>query len=77
MALGLKKEPRWIFLNGTYEEILSRMEARKEHYMPSSLLQSQFETLEVPDYALFVSIQNSPEKIVAEISKAINKKGTG
>lgn len=39
----------FIFLNGSYETILKQMEGRKGHFMPESLLKSQFETLELPD----------------------------
>ncbi len=39
---------RMLFLNGTDETIRTRMAARKNHYMPSSLLDSQFAALEAP-----------------------------
>lgn len=60
----------WVYLNGSYDEILERITARSDHFMTSALLQSQFETLEVPDYAIDVSISESPEEIVDTI---INK----
>ena len=71
MVAGLEQEPNWIYLDGTYEEILARLQGRKAHFMPSALLRSQFETLEVPDYAFAVSIQGSPEQIVSEIFKRL------
>lgn len=39
---------RFLFLEGDFELILGRMQARAGHFMPVSLLQSQFETLEQP-----------------------------
>ena len=39
---------RFLFLHGSYDVILERMRQRKGHYMKESMLQSQFETLEVP-----------------------------
>lgn len=63
LAEGLS-ETKWIFLQGSYEEIHKRLEKRTGHYMPAQLLGSQFETLEVPVDALSVNIENSPEKIV-------------
>ena len=61
----------WVLLSGSYEQIHNRMKARNAHFMPSTLLRSQFETLEVPDYALEVSIVHSPQVIVAEILSGI------
>ena len=39
---------KFLFLHGSYDVILERMRQRKGHYMKESMLQSQFETLEVP-----------------------------
>src|SRR5438477_2605489 len=38
----------WVFLQGDFELIQRRMEARTGHFMPATLLTSQFETLEIP-----------------------------
>jgi len=40
---------QFIYLDGTYEQILRQMQQRKGHFMPESLLKSQFETLEIPN----------------------------
>ncbi len=63
----LTKEIKWIYLEGSFEEILQRMKGREDHFMPAKLLRSQFETLEVPEYALTVPISNSPETTVKYI----------
>lgn len=39
---------RFLFLHGDQALIAARMQARSGHYMPASLLDSQFETLEMP-----------------------------
>jgi gluconokinase len=39
---------RFVFLDGSRDLIGSRMAGRRGHYMPGSLLDSQFRTLEVP-----------------------------
>ncbi|MDR7192022.1 gluconokinase [Luteimonas terrae] len=39
---------RFLFLHGDKTLIAARMQARSGHYMPASLLDSQFETLEMP-----------------------------
>lgn len=56
----------WIHLKGDYKTISERM-ANRSHYMPESLLKSQFDTLEVADYGLNLSISKSPEKLVKSI----------
>ncbi len=62
----------WIYLKGSFEEILERLRARKEHFMPSTLLQSQFDTLEVPSYAVVVNIGQTPEEIVGQITDQLD-----
>jgi gluconokinase len=59
---------RFIFLTGSRDLIASRMAARKGHYMPTSLLESQFAALEPPgpDEALSIDIdQPLPDLINA------------
>lgn len=57
----------WVYLKGSFELILSRLEHREGHYMKSDLLQSQFETLEEPNYGIHISIENSLEDIISAI----------
>ena len=71
LCKGIETSCRWIFLKGTYDMILQRMQQRKEHYMPASLLQSQFDALEEPTGAITEDISQSPEIIVQRIIKAI------
>ena len=63
----------WVYLDGSYEEILERMRKREEHFMPSSLLKSQFETMEEPLYAFKVPISDPPEMIVHKIIQQIKR----
>ncbi len=60
----------FIFLEGSFELISKRLQQRKGHFMPPELLRSQFETLEIPEYAIRVSIDATPTVIVENI---INK----
>lgn len=57
----------WIYLEGTREMILARMESREAHYMSPTMLNSQLEVLEKPAYGLHIDISNSPELIVQQI----------
>jgi carbohydrate kinase (thermoresistant glucokinase family) len=62
-----------VHLRGSFDLISARMSARRGHFMPASLLQSQFQTLEEPgpdEHALSVSIDKSAEAIVQEIIAA-------
>jgi gluconokinase len=44
-----RNDVRIVYLNGTQDLIASRLNARKDHFMPPGLLASQFKTLEPPD----------------------------
>ena len=67
LQLNLEKQMVFVYLKGTFEEIHTRLKERRGHYMPIELLKSQFETLEVPENAIHVSINHSPEEIVSDI----------
>ncbi len=69
--LGQGGKITWILLQGTQEQIQQRMNARKGHYMPPSLLQSQFDTLEVPEDAIKADISKNPEEIVSSLLNQI------
>lgn len=61
---------RLVHLEGEQDLIAERLRRRKEHFMPTSLLQSQFAALEVPDAderPLTVSVRQCPVDVVAEI----------
>ena len=58
---------RFVHLRGSIELIRSRLADRKHRYMPASLLESQFATLEPPAGAIVVDIAQPPERCVQEI----------
>ena len=62
---------RFVYLKGDAALIRSRIEGRRGHYMPASLLKSQLAALEEPTDAITVGIEGSPDAIVAEIEKAL------
>ena len=57
----------FIYLKGTYDTILQRLQHRSEHFMKENMLVSQFEALEEPDNAIIMDINLSVEKIVQQI----------
>ena len=65
---------RIVYLDGSKELIAKRMAARKNHFMPPSLLDSQFKTLEVPgtdERVIRVSIDDDIDGIVDAITKQL------
>ena len=60
-----------VYLKGSFELIQQRLQQRQGHYMKADLLHSQFDTLEEPDAAIQVDIDQPPSAIVAEIRKAL------
>jgi gluconokinase len=61
-----------VYLKGSFALIQQRLQQRQGHYMKADLLQSQFDTLEEPNDALTIDINQSPEVIVAEIRRSLN-----
>ena len=66
---------RFIYLKGSKELIAKRLAHRDHHFMPEELLDSQFNTLEEPENAILVSIDQSPPEIADEITERINITG--
>jgi gluconokinase len=62
---------RWVHMKGSFGLIMSRLQQRKHRYMPASLLQSQFDTLEEPRDALTVDIADPPEVLAARIRASL------
>lgn len=61
----------FVYLDGSHELISRRMRERTGHFMPASLLDSQFATLEIPgqdENAIRVAIDAPLEEIVADIT---------
>jgi carbohydrate kinase (thermoresistant glucokinase family) len=61
----------WVFLHGNYELIERRMKVRSDHFMPSSMLASQFDALEIPRQCIQIDISQDPDKIVEMIISQI------
>jgi len=75
ILIGDRTDVRLVYLKGTEELIARRIATRHEHFMPQSLLHSQFEALEEPgpdENPIIVSIEPRPHEIVAQILTALN-----
>ncbi|CAH2794348.1 MAG: Gluconokinase (EC [uncultured Paraburkholderia sp.] len=66
----------FVYLKGSREVLQERLTTRTGHFFDPSLLQSQLDTLEEPgaDEAVTVSIELSPEQIVDEVLRQIDKR---
>jgi gluconokinase len=74
VIIGNRPDVRLVYLKGDMELIGRRFAARHEHFMPPSLLQSQFDALEEPgpdEHPIVVSIEPRPREIVANIVDAL------
>lgn len=67
LSENIASQIEYIYLEGSFEDISKRLQQRKDHFMPAALLRSQFETLEIPDEAITVSIKKNPQEILVEI----------
>lgn len=67
----------FIHLQGSLELISERMQKRREHFMPLTLLQSQFDTLEppaAPELFMAVNIEKDISEIVSEVKAELESK---
>ncbi|WP_035344768.1 gluconokinase [Dickeya sp. DW 0440] len=66
----------FLYLQGSFEVILQRHQARAGHFMPTALLQSQFDALEQPDETendvITVDINGSMEQVVERCVTALH-----
>ncbi len=75
ILISHRVDVRLVYLKGDETLIARRISTRHEHFMPRSLLHSQFDTLEEPgadENPIIVSIEPAPREIVARILSAVN-----
>ncbi len=66
---------KFVHLKASFSVIHERLQAREEHFMPASLLKSQYETLQPPKDAIEIDVHQSKEAILKEaIEKLTNGK---
>ena len=72
---GLEENIVWVYLYGTYQELLERVRGRPTHFMPSALLQSQFDALQPPHYGIHIPVSLSVDEAITKISEELNSSG--
>jgi len=76
ILIGQRADVRLVYLKGNEELIARRIATRHEHFMPRSLLHSQFNALEEPgpdENPIVVSIEPRPREIIAQIVSVLSK----
>jgi gluconokinase len=71
-----RTDVRLVYLKGSHALIAERMRARKGHFMPAALLDSQFRTLEEPgadEHPITVGIDAAPADIVRKIREGLDE----
>ncbi|MGA9778365.1 MAG: gluconokinase [Limisphaerales bacterium] len=66
---------KFVHLTGPPALIKERLKARRNHFMPATLLDSQLATLEPPVDALSFSCEKSPDEIVNALIQALGFAG--
>jgi len=77
VLIGDRPDVVLVYLQGDKEQIAERMAARKGHFMPVALLDSQFATLEEPgpdEHPVIVSIAPPPEAIIEEVVRQLKER---
>lgn len=80
LLLEGRPDVRLVYLKGEMPLIANRMARRTDHFMPPSLLKSQFDALEEPEPAewpIIVPIDLSPRRVVEYILADMARQGTG
>lgn len=77
LLLGGHPDGILVYLEGSPELIGQRMQARKGHFMPSKLLESQFATLEPPvpdENPVTVSVAPAPDAIIDAVVHRLRRR---
>jgi gluconokinase len=70
IIIGDRPDVQLVFLKGDQQLISGRLACRHGHFMPTGLLESQFEALEEPsadEHPIVISIDRRPREIVDEL----------
>ena len=77
LSLAANEAVLFVYLDGDKALLMERMSARTEHFMPTTLLDSQLATLETPEldeFAISVDIKGTPPEIIQRIQQQIKEK---
>ncbi len=78
IIIGGRRDVVLVYLKGSHDLLYERIKHRTGHFMPASLLDSQFATLEEPtdeERPIVVSVDGTPEEIVDSVLVAMQARG--
>ena len=65
---------RFVYLRVPLEVAAARLKSRHGHFMPASLVPSQFAALEEPADAIVIDATQSPDQIIEQISRSFDRR---
>jgi carbohydrate kinase (thermoresistant glucokinase family) len=77
IIIGDRPDVTLVYLKGSFDVIRGRMAARHEHFMPVTLLGSQFAILQEPtpdEHPITVDVDKHPTEIAAEIMHQLQER---
>jgi gluconokinase len=77
VLIGDRPDTLLVYLRGSKELIAERMKARKDHFMPPALLDSQFATLEEPgpdEYPIIVDIGGPSDAVIQDAVRQLKER---
>jgi len=57
----------WVHLQGSYDLLYTRLNEREGHFMSASMLRSQFEAYENPEYGIMVDVVHDVNHIIQRV----------
>ena len=68
----IERQCTWVYLQGSLERISKRIQSRSEHFFSPTLLQSQFDILQPPEYGEHIDVAASVKEIVETLTNKID-----
>ena len=79
ILVGERRDVRLVYVRGSQALIGARIAARQDHFMPASLLQSQFDTLEEPaadERPIIADAALTPAAMVEQVLAGLTPRGS-
>lgn len=70
-TIQMTSDCSWIYLQISESLVRERFKKRKDHFMPSELIHSQFITLEEPAYGMYIDARKPVNEIIEEITATL------
>lgn len=71
LARGAKSRIQWVFIDSSIEIVEERLKERKDHFFKETILASQFEILEKPNYGVVVETAQELDQKLERIQMAL------